>query len=93
MSGEATTALLAIFTYQAQEGWLPESLQQLVERLLQSVPLDPYSGKPLIYRINGDDFTLYSVGEDFVDNGGVPCEWNDQSGGDHVFWPVPASSQ
>jgi uncharacterized membrane protein len=24
------------------------------------------------------------------DPSGVHCEWNDHSGGDHVFWPIPA---
>ncbi len=33
------------------------------------------------------------AGEDFADDGGVPCEWNDESGGDHVFWPTPAAHQ
>ncbi len=73
------------------EGRLPESLRMLVENgLLPNVPIDPYSGAPLIYKIRGDGFKLYSVGDDFVDDGGVPCEWNDESG-DHVFWPVSHS--
>jgi hypothetical protein len=29
------------------------------------------------------------VGEGFVDDGGSPCEWADEAGGDRVFWPVP----
>jgi hypothetical protein len=53
------------------------------------MPMDSYSDAPLLCPVNGDNFTLYSVGEDFVDNGGQPYEWNDQSGGDHVFWPTP----
>jgi hypothetical protein len=94
VSGDATVAILALFAHKAQKGRLPESLQQLVEEdLLSSVPMDPYSGAPLVYKVNGEDFTLYSVGEDFVDNGGQPCEWDDQRGGDHVFWPVPARQQ
>lgn len=38
--------------------------------------------------VTRDGFTLYSVGEDFVDDGGSPCEWADEAGGDRVFWPV-----
>jgi hypothetical protein len=87
--GEAMVAVLATLTYKAQEGRLPESLRQLVDQgLLPSVPMDPYSGAPLIYRVDGEDFTLYSVGEDCVDDDGVHCEWNDAYGGDHVFWPI-----
>lgn len=93
-SGDAMLTTLALLTYKAQEGRLPESLGQLVDKgLLPSVPMDPYSDAPLVYRVNGDDFTLYSLGEDCIDSDGEPCEWNDQRGGDHVFWPVPARQQ
>jgi hypothetical protein len=93
VSGEATVAILALFAYKAKEGRFPESLQQLVDKeLILSVPMDPYSDAPLVYKAAGNRFTLYSVGEDFTDNGGRPCEWDDKDG-DHVFWPVPASSK
>jgi hypothetical protein len=90
VTGDATLTVLAVFLYKAQEGRLPESLKQVVDAgLLKSVPMDPYSGAPLIYRVTNDGFTLYSVGEDFVDNGGSPCDWADETGGDQVFWPIP----
>jgi hypothetical protein len=90
LSGEAFVTILAILTYKAREGRLPGSLKELVDAgLLKSVPMDPYSGGPLIYRVTADGFTLYSVGEDFVDDDGSPCDWTDEAGGDHVFWPVP----
>jgi hypothetical protein len=93
IEGEATVAVLAILTYRAQEGRLPESLRQLVEAgLLTSVPVDPYSGVPLVYRVTDRDFTLYSAGEDFVDNGGTPGAWGD-TGRDCVFWPVGRSTK
>jgi hypothetical protein len=41
---------------------------------LESVPdwlkTDPYTGKPFIYRANGSDYRIYSVGSDLRDNGG-----------------------
>jgi hypothetical protein len=36
--------------------------------------VDPYSGQPFIYRTNGSDYKLYSVGEDLVDNDGETDE-------------------
>jgi hypothetical protein len=43
----------------------------------------------LIYRCIGDDFTLYSLGADFKDDGGTPSKWGEgEQGGDQVFWPV-----
>lgn len=87
--GEGVVTVLAILAYRTQEERLPGSLEQLVAAgLLQEVPMDPYSSGPLVYQLTGEDFTLYSVGEDFVDDEGVHCEWNDWGGGDHVFWPV-----
>lgn len=90
VTGDATLTVLAVFLYKAREGRLPGSLQQLVDAgPLERCPMDPYSGGPLVYRVTPDGFTLYSVGEDFVDSGGSPCDWSDEAGGDQVFWPVP----
>ena len=86
--GEALVSVLAILTHRAQKGRLPDSLAELeAEARLPSVPIDPYSGKPLVYRVVADDFILYSVGEDFTDSGGVRSHWG-RDGGDQVFWPV-----
>lgn len=90
VTGEATMTVLAALLYKAREGRLPESLKQLVDAgLLSRFPMDPYSESTLVYRVTTDGFTLYSLGEDFVDDGGSPCDWADETGGDHVFWPVP----
>jgi hypothetical protein len=35
------------------------------------ISIDPFDGKPLRYRLNGTGFTLYSIGGDREDNGGV----------------------
>ena len=47
-------------------------LDQLVPKLLKAAPVDPFSGKSLIYRPQGTNWLLYSVGTDGVDDGGVP---------------------
>lgn len=95
--GEATKAILATFAYKARTGHLPDSLAELVvEGDLEGVPIDPYSGKPLVYRIVGKDFTLYSVGADFIDNGGPASflsQFADAGVGDYVFWPVQDAPQ
>ena len=61
---------LAIRRYQQRHGQWPESLAVLVPDELELVPLDPFSEKPLVYRVAGDGFVLYSVGLDGVDGGG-----------------------
>ena len=37
---------------------------------LSQVPIDPYSGRPLIYRRTAEGYLLYSVGSNRVDDGG-----------------------
>jgi hypothetical protein len=57
--------------------------------------MDPWSDKPLVYKKTESSFTLYSVGKNFVDDGGVSAKdkdgqiqmWNEKEG-DVVFWPV-----
>src|ERR1700722_845219 len=63
-------AELAVRCYQTEQGRLPPSLEQLVPMYLQQVPLDPFSGRPIIYHPQGSKWLLYSVGEDGVDDGG-----------------------
>jgi hypothetical protein len=39
---------------------------------LGRLPLDPFSGSPLVYKQTGTNWLLYSVGVDGVDGGGKP---------------------
>ena len=61
---------LALRAYHADHGAWPASLNELSPQYLQRVPLDRYSGRPLIYRPEGTTFSLYSVGKDGRDDGG-----------------------
>ena len=97
---QATLVILAITQYQKEHGQFPDSLDVLVDKgLLNEVPIDPYSDKALVYRTTNNGFTLYSVGYNFIDDGGVQGKYkgtnkNPQSrrwtqhDGDAVFWPV-----
>ncbi len=48
----------------------PERLDDLVSRYLLEVPIDPFSGKSLIYERREDGYLLASVGENGVYDGG-----------------------
>jgi hypothetical protein len=97
---EATIAVLALRRWQIDKGEYPETLDQLIDTgYLKVLPSDPYSDGPLRYERRGDDFVLYSVGEDFTDDGGVrhlKYAWGNRlsgldgkrKGGDRVFWPL-----
>jgi hypothetical protein len=90
ISGDALITILAVLRYKADTDLYPFALQELVESgYMKHVPIDPYSGKPLVYNTRDENFTLYSIGANFTDNGGVPSEWGEgEEGGDQVFWPV-----
>ncbi len=64
---------VAVRRYRLAKGEPPESLQSLVPEYLKALPIDPYSGKPLVYRRAenaGGGYLLYSVGSNGVDDGG-----------------------
>jgi hypothetical protein len=61
---------LAIRLYQDEHGRLPDSLEQLVPEFLAAVPIDTFSGKPIIYRKTDEGWLIYSAGGDGKDDGG-----------------------
>lgn len=93
---KSTLAIVALLGYANDKGGYPESLEELVEAgYLEEVPIDAYSNKPVVYKKTNGDFLLYSVGPNFVDDGGIPGKdskgkirrmWADD--GDTIFWPV-----
>jgi hypothetical protein len=95
---EALLAVLAILRFKSDNHRLPATLDELVSAgYLQSVPMDPYSDGPLVYKPAGDNFKLYSVGENFSDDGGsneVKPESRRRGSAfgtpalDIVYWPV-----
>jgi hypothetical protein len=62
--------LVAVERYRLKKGKWPASLEELKPDFLAQVPLDPFDGKPLRSVKRPDGVTVYSVGQDGVDNGG-----------------------
>lgn len=56
------------------DGQLPAGLDALVPRYLPAVPLDPKTGSSLLFRTDGRSYTVYSVGQNKKDDGGVLVE-------------------
>lgn len=97
---EAAITILALKRYFLENGEYPEALEVLQNKgYISKLPMDPYSDKSLIYKKAGNNFTLYSIGENFIDNGGEQAltdngqiiKWGraEIKTGDAVFWPVP----
>jgi hypothetical protein len=66
-------AELALRCYQSEQGRVSARLNDLVTNYLSRVPPDPFSAQSLIYRPQGTNWLLYSVGPDGVDDGGRPA--------------------
>lgn len=64
---------IALRRFYLAEGAYPETLGELTPRFFQTLPLDPFSGRSLIYRRLPEGYQLYSVGEDGADDGGKPA--------------------
>ena len=65
-------AELALRCYQLDQGRVPARLDDLLVNYFSKLPQDPFTSQPLIYRPQGTNWLLYSVGEDGVDDGGKP---------------------
>lgn len=81
---EALIAFVAVRHYEVVEGVRPSSLQDLVPRYLEAVPMDGYDGEPLRY--DAAKGWIYSVGKDLVDNGGDAEPGQFQSATDPTFF-------
>jgi hypothetical protein len=56
------TVAMALEVYKARSGGYPDSLALLVPGYLQQLPLDPFSGKELLYQHTSDSYQLTSAG-------------------------------
>jgi hypothetical protein len=65
----ARTAI-ALELHRRETGELPGRLDALVPTHFQTLPVDPFSGAPLVYRVTDDGFIVYSLGLNQQDDGG-----------------------
>jgi hypothetical protein len=86
LAADETIACLEV--YKKENGSYPASLETLVPSYMPEVPLDPWTGKPLIYRLTPERYMLYAVGPNGLDDGGV-SEWRGSTEPDLVIVPVP----
>ncbi|CAG1004584.1 hypothetical protein PHYC_03154 [Phycisphaerales bacterium] len=82
--------LAAVESYRADHARYPASLEELVPSYLGTMPIDPWTGKAFRFAFSSDgtDYSLYSLGEDAVDDGGAS---DTQSGVPVNAWMVGGS--
>jgi hypothetical protein len=61
---------MAVERFRRDRGNVPTALSDLVPQYLNDVPVDPFSGRPLLFRPSADAYTIYSVGPNQKDDGG-----------------------
>lgn len=88
---QITLTAIALKRYHLKNHAYPETLQSLVPDYTPSVPVDYFDGTPLKYeRLQNDEFLLYSVGDNGLDEKGDPTpvkgKPNLATGKDYV-WP------
>jgi hypothetical protein len=88
----ADETIACLEAYRKEKGSYPVSLAKLVPDYMPDLPLDPWTGKPLIYRLTPPRYTLYAVGPNGVDDGGV-TEGRGSMEPDLVIVPIPPPRQ
>jgi hypothetical protein len=58
----------ALAIYRIETGSYPEKLKDVVPLAIGQLRLDPFSGKPFLYKRTDDGYVLYSVGENGKDD-------------------------
>jgi len=84
-----TWLVVGLRRYRDKHGSWPKSLDAIVEYVPAEAFLDPTSGAHFVYALEGDDFTLYSIGLNRTDDGGRHryVKAQDKLEDDIAIWP------
>jgi hypothetical protein len=80
----------ALAACRADTGKYPGQLDKLSPKYLAKIPEDLFTGKPLVYRTNGDGYLLYSFGINEKDDQGR--DYDDEPRGDDIRIQMPLPS-
>ena len=67
---EASVTMLALAEYRRKQGHYPDTLGELVPGFMPRLPVDYADRGVLRYRREGDEYVLYGIGPNGVDDGG-----------------------
>lgn len=95
---DAAATAVACELFRRRTGAWPRSLSEVPRNLLPRVPIDPFTGKEVLYRLVNGAPVLYSAGNDQDDDGGTQVVSGDPGrvqsisvivDGDWLLWPLP----
>ncbi len=75
----------AMERYRLVGGFTPEYLDGLIPAFLDSIPLDPFDGKPLRFRRENADYLVYGIGINRTDDNGKSGDGPHRRTGDIVL--------
>jgi hypothetical protein len=61
---------MRVARYFAQHGRFPETLDEVIDDTLRTIPVDLFTGTPHVYKVVTDGFVIYSAGSNGIDEGG-----------------------
>jgi hypothetical protein len=76
---------LALKLFKQKNGAYPDTLDNLAPEFIENIPVDPCTGKALIYRKSDAGFILYSLGKDQHDDNGTPRPTGKNVTGDEPY--------
>jgi hypothetical protein len=82
----AASTAIACERYRIEHGRWPRSLQELPKALLPEVPLDPFTGTPLLYHRLPDGIAVVSIGDGDANAARRRAEQNDPLAGLGIGW-------
>jgi hypothetical protein len=81
--------LIALRRYKDKNKVWPENLDEIKGLTKEENFVDPANGQSFVYKLTGDSFTLYSKGENGIDNGGRQYSCGEDKKGDDInIWPL-----
>jgi hypothetical protein len=91
LSALETIALLE--AHQRDRGAYPEALPVLVPEYCDVLPLDPWTGQPILYSLESDgSYRLYCTGPDEADDGGIQRPGS-EAAPDYIIFPDPPTAE
>jgi len=76
---------LGLKLFKQKNGAYPDTLDKLAPEFLENIPVDPFTGKPLVYRKTEAGFILYSLGKNQQDDNGTPKPFGPKTTGKEPY--------